>query len=536
MPFLTLWGIGLATGSVHPLGVLAAAAGLIIYARYAAALGMLFSMVSSCWDRAIAAAVLALLTSNAIALLFIPLDLIGPLGGSWQTVWLAGVTPLVEWVSLASPVEIRWWLEGRAWGGADRTAVGPLGHAGTVWILVSSDLLASLILHAIGTVAVMRVAAWLFDSQRDGFRRPEMPLGRSGHVDRPEHGIERIEPPLVVERGCWSGATARRSEGASADPGLFFDLRRTARVTCSAARRRFRYGNLGDRFRSGPSDTRDDAWDRIRTRRTFMKDCSTSAAALVVLTGARAGRRRGRGRRPGRARPISASPAGRSSPSRRSHRALPDLRGRAAVRPSRRPAVDDAANSSDRRTRTSIKPEEPGLYSINTKPKFGIGQRAFLIQTTKGNILWDCVALVDDATIARVKELGGIAEIAVSHPHYYTAMVEWSRAFDGAQIHLHEAKRQWVMRPDPCIRFWKGRTLGAARGPGAGQHRRPLRRLPGPALAGRRRRPGSADGRRSAADLHGPQAGHLHVQLPQLHPAERPIDPPRHGMPRPARI
>ncbi len=186
MPFLTLWGIGLATGSVHPLGVLAAAAGLIIYARYAAALGVLFSMVSSSSDRAIAAALLALLTSNAIALLFIPLDLIGPLGGSWQTVWLAGVTPLVEWVSLASPVEIRWWLEGR---------IGE-GQIGLPWGLWSTRIrldpglvrtyLASLILHAIGTVAVMRVAAWLFDSQRDGFRRPLKSLwGGPARVDRP---------------------------------------------------------------------------------------------------------------------------------------------------------------------------------------------------------------------------------------------------------------------------------------------------------------------------------------------------------------
>jgi hypothetical protein len=35
-------------------------------------------------------------------------------------------------------------------------------------------------------------------------------------------------------------------------------------------------------------------------------------------------------------------------------------------------------------------------------------------------------------------------------------MVEWSRAFGGAPIHIHEAERPWVMRPDPCIRFWKG--------------------------------------------------------------------------------
>ncbi len=105
--------------------------------------------------------------------------------------------------------------------------------------------------------------------------------------------------------------------------------------------------------------------------------------------------------------------------------------------------------------KNTIRKEEEGLYSINTEPKFGIGQRAFLIQTPKGNLLWDCVGLIDDATISRIKELGGIAEIAISHPHYYTAMIEWSRAFGNAPIHIHEAERPWVMRPEPCVRFWK---------------------------------------------------------------------------------
>jgi hypothetical protein len=105
-----------------------------------------------------------------------------------------------------------------------------------------------------------------------------------------------------------------------------------------------------------------------------------------------------------------------------------------------------------------IKQEEPNLYSVNTEPTFGIGQRAYLIHTGEGNILWDCVALLDAATIERIGELGGIAEIAISHPHYYTSMVEWSRAFGGAPIYLHEAERSWVMRPDPSVRFWSGRT------------------------------------------------------------------------------
>ena len=34
-------------------------------------------------------------------------------------------------------------------------------------------------------------------------------------------------------------------------------------------------------------------------------------------------------------------------------------------------------------------------------------------------------------------------------------MVEWAHAF-GCPVHLHEAERKWVMRPDPAIRFWSG--------------------------------------------------------------------------------
>ena len=41
VPFAVIWGIGLATGSVHPIGVLASAAGLVTLLGYGAALGVL---------------------------------------------------------------------------------------------------------------------------------------------------------------------------------------------------------------------------------------------------------------------------------------------------------------------------------------------------------------------------------------------------------------------------------------------------------------------------------------------------------------
>lgn len=111
-----------------------------------------------------------------------------------------------------------------------------------------------------------------------------------------------------------------------------------------------------------------------------------------------------------------------------------------------------------REHRNEIRQEEPGLTTFHTEPHFGIGQRAFLIESAGGNLLWDCLTLLDGATAELIQSRGGLAAIAISHPHYYTTMVEWSREFGNVPIFLHEADRQWVMRPDAAIEFWSGET------------------------------------------------------------------------------
>lgn len=111
----------------------------------------------------------------------------------------------------------------------------------------------------------------------------------------------------------------------------------------------------------------------------------------------------------------------------------------------------------------SFRQHEPKLIGIGTVPAFAIGQRALLLITDQGNVLWDCISLLDQATVAIVKGLGGLAGIAISHPHYYSSMVEWAHAFD-APIHLHASDREWVMRPDPAIKFWDGDALKLAPG------------------------------------------------------------------------
>jgi hypothetical protein len=107
--------------------------------------------------------------------------------------------------------------------------------------------------------------------------------------------------------------------------------------------------------------------------------------------------------------------------------------------------------------------EGPGVFGIGCEPTFAIGQRALLLHSETGNILWDCITYLDDDLVAAINELGGVSAIAISHPHYYASMVEWSRAFD-APVLIHSADRQWVTRPDPAISFWEGDSREIAPG------------------------------------------------------------------------
>lgn len=107
---------------------------------------------------------------------------------------------------------------------------------------------------------------------------------------------------------------------------------------------------------------------------------------------------------------------------------------------------------------------EGDLMAVGIAPAFGINQRALLVPTAAGNVLWDCISLLSPAMVDIIKGLGGLTAIAISHPHYYTTLVEWSRAFGDIPVYLHKADAEWVMRADPCIRFWEGETLEIAPG------------------------------------------------------------------------
>ena len=55
--------------------------------------------------------------------------------------------------------------------------------------------------------------------------------------------------------------------------------------------------------------------------------------------------------------------------------------------------------------RNRVDEVEPDLAGLRTEPGFAIAQRACLIRTPAGNLLWDCVSYLDEATVAEVEDV-----------------------------------------------------------------------------------------------------------------------------------
>jgi hypothetical protein len=106
--------------------------------------------------------------------------------------------------------------------------------------------------------------------------------------------------------------------------------------------------------------------------------------------------------------------------------------------------------------RTTVR-EDGELTGIGVTPGFAIGQRALLVPHGERHLMWDCIPLLDDAGAAEVQGRGGLSAIAISHPHYYTGMVDWAHRFD-CPVLLHADDAEWIMRPDPAVELWDGET------------------------------------------------------------------------------
>jgi len=102
-----------------------------------------------------------------------------------------------------------------------------------------------------------------------------------------------------------------------------------------------------------------------------------------------------------------------------------------------------------------IKPINDRLYYLTIKPDFAIGQRAFLLLSPHGNVLWDCIPLLDDAAKEFICRKGGLKAIAFSHPHFYSNMNEWAAEFN-CPVYIHENDKRWIFNYGPDIKLWSG--------------------------------------------------------------------------------
>ncbi len=115
-------------------------------------------------------------------------------------------------------------------------------------------------------------------------------------------------------------------------------------------------------------------------------------------------------------------------------------------------------NELQERYRSSIKQIYENLFEIQSSPVFAIGQRALLLVTPQGNILWDCIALINDDIIEFIKQKGGLKAIAISHPHYYTTMNEWAEVFN-CPIYIHQKDEEWIYNRGKHVKIWNGAEL-----------------------------------------------------------------------------
>ena len=102
-----------------------------------------------------------------------------------------------------------------------------------------------------------------------------------------------------------------------------------------------------------------------------------------------------------------------------------------------------------------VRDVEPQLLGIGVEPQVGIGQRALVVRTDAGQVLWDPPGFLDGDAISAVRERGPLLGVAASHPHFYGVAVEWSHAFGGAPLLIPEADSRWLMRPDPAVKLWR---------------------------------------------------------------------------------
>ncbi|MFY0407159.1 hydrolase [Solicola sp. PLA-1-18] len=104
---------------------------------------------------------------------------------------------------------------------------------------------------------------------------------------------------------------------------------------------------------------------------------------------------------------------------------------------------------------TDVVQLEPGLHGLVVEPRFAIGQHTLLLRTPGGNLLWEPSGVVTERLVEDVRDLGGVAAVAASHPHLVGAAATWAARFD-APFWFNDDDRRWLRSDDAHVRWWTG--------------------------------------------------------------------------------
>ena len=107
--------------------------------------------------------------------------------------------------------------------------------------------------------------------------------------------------------------------------------------------------------------------------------------------------------------------------------------------------------------RSVVREEVGGLWGVGVEPSVAIGQRGLLVPGEGGNLMWDCPGFLDDDGVAAIAAHGGVAAVALSHPHFYGCMIAVREAFGDVPVYVHEADAAWVRRGP--VETWAGESL-----------------------------------------------------------------------------
>ncbi|WVR03655.1 hypothetical protein IAU60_000650 [Kwoniella sp. DSM 27419] len=117
-----------------------------------------------------------------------------------------------------------------------------------------------------------------------------------------------------------------------------------------------------------------------------------------------------------------------------------------------------------RKHRLLVDDEDERISMIVTEPGFAINQTPILVETSVGSYIWDCAAFLSLPLVGHLSTLRKpLKGIAISHPHFFSTSLTWSRALQ-VPLYLCEDDKEWYQRSGDItegdqVEWWTGEKV-----------------------------------------------------------------------------